>query len=168
MTYKPHKNKNKNVNLEYMNRDKYDFTDFYKRIKEQGTDAIKELKTCKKTSHWMWYFFPQLCRKNTSSTSLFYGMKSLSEAKRFLDDPITGNFLLKLTAIVYKCLNTGCALLHIFGKTDRLKFLSCMTLFSYIPKANNIFKECRIFAEKELKGQDLYTIKICETSLNKK
>lgn len=43
--------------------------------------ALAEIKKSKKQSHWMWYIFPQLKGLGKSSTSEYYAIKDLEEAK---------------------------------------------------------------------------------------
>ena len=49
--------------------------------------ALREIRRGKKTSHWMWYIFPQLKGLGRSSTAEFYGIDGLEEAKAYAADP---------------------------------------------------------------------------------
>ena len=62
----------------------------YRFIKEQQQTysmAYAELSQGRKRSHWMWWIFPQIVGLGMTSTSYVYSIKSLDEAKAFLDDP---------------------------------------------------------------------------------
>ncbi len=130
------------------NRKYGDFTMFIRRIKERidyssGEDAIKEIKKCKKDTHWMWYIFPQLEGLGQSEMSKYYGLKDIEEAKLYINHTITGKFLIKITKLVYKCLEHK-SVSHIFGSIDKHKFKSSMDLFyqaTLNTKKNKIFKD---------------------------
>jgi len=49
--------------------------------------ALAEIASGEKRSHWMWYIFPQIDGLAFSSTSKRYAIKSLEEAKAYLDHP---------------------------------------------------------------------------------
>ncbi len=124
-----------------------DFTMFIRRIKERldyssGEDAIHEIKNCKKETHWIWYIFPQLEGLGQSDMSKYYGLKDLEEAKLYIQHPITGKFLIKITKLVNKCLDHK-SVYQIFGTIDQHKFISCMKLFyeaTLQTKHNKLFK----------------------------
>lgn len=126
-----------------------DFTMFIQRLKERidyssGEDAIKEIKNCKKESHWMWYIFPQLKGLGNSEMSNYYGLKDINESKLYINHPITGKFLIKITKLVYKCLQHK-SVEQIFGSIDKHKFKSSMDLFYFATlntNKNKIFKDC--------------------------
>lgn len=131
-----------------------DFTMFIKRIDGEieddyssGIIAMKEIKKCNKETHWMWYIFPQLEGLGQSSMSKYYALKDIEEAKLYIKHPITGKFLIKMTKLVYKCLQHK-TLHQIFGTIDKHKFISCMELFynaTLDTNRNKIFKDCLNF-----------------------
>ena len=61
---------------------------------------MKEIKDGVKVSHWMWYFFPQIYGLGYSYESKYYGIKSLDEAKKFLEDEELKYFIKKITSYV--------------------------------------------------------------------
>jgi uncharacterized protein (DUF1810 family) len=76
----------------------------------------------------MWFIFPQLAGLGQSSTSRFYGISSIEEARAYRAHSLLGPRLHLCTAIV---LTSESSSLHaIFGSPDDMKFRSCMTLFS--------------------------------------
>lgn len=166
------------IEPESKERDFCDFSIFVRRIIGNikdgygtGLDALKEIKSCKKKSHWMWYIFPQLLGLGSSEFSKYYGIKNLKEAKEYMKHPICGKFLIRITKSVMVCLENGNTLEYIFGSIDKGKFLSSMTLFYYATigqKNNDLFAKCREFAEKDLKLQDKKTIEICTNELEQK
>jgi len=92
--------------------------------------ALEEINTGKKINHWMWYIFPQFKGLGRSSTSEFYAIQSIEEAKEYLAHPILGKRLREISKALLSN-NQNDAIL-IFGFTDSLKLKSCMTLFSFV------------------------------------
>lgn len=89
--------------------------------------ALSEIRRSRKTSHWMWYIFPQLRGLGRSDTAQVYGLDGLTEAKAFAADPILGANLRSITqALLDQPKRNARA---IFGFTDAMKLCSSMTLF---------------------------------------
>lgn len=120
--------------------------------------ALSELRAGRKTSHWMWYVFPQLRGLGFSETSLFYGVSGLDEAAAFLAHPILGP---RLRACVEAVLATeGRTAEAIFGHVDGKKFKSSMTLFARVAPDAGIFARA---LEKFFSGEtDARTIGMLE------
>ncbi|MFC3695702.1 DUF1810 domain-containing protein [Chenggangzhangella methanolivorans] len=89
--------------------------------------ALRELQAGRKTSHWMWFVFPQLRGLGISSTAQFYGLSSLDEARAYLAHPILGDRLRECVDAVLGL--NGRTVHEIFGAPDDMKFCSSMTLF---------------------------------------
>ena len=100
-------------------------------IEAQNRDydtALAEIRAGKKTSHWMWYIFPQLKGLGRSSTSEYYGLSGIKEAQAYLSDPILKARLIEITVAVIAHKDKSAE--EIFGGIDAKKLRSCMTLFS--------------------------------------
>ena len=93
-------------------------------------DALAEVKAGRKTSHWMWYIFPQFDGLGRSETSKFYSIKSLGEARAYLADELLGARLREISSALLD-LETNDAQ-EVFGRTDAMKLKSCMTLFDLV------------------------------------
>src|ERR1051326_9208614 len=52
--------------------------------------AIRELRNGRKTSHWMWFVFPQIAGLGFSQMSRMYAISSLEEARAYLVHPVLG------------------------------------------------------------------------------
>jgi uncharacterized protein (DUF1810 family) len=117
--------------------DGIDLARFVAAQEEDFDDACRELRAGRKTGHWIWYTFPQMKGLGVSSTSEFYGISSLAEAKAYLAHPVLGPRLLEATQLVLEIKERN--LHQIFGTPDNLKFLSCMTLFERASEEDNIF-----------------------------
>ncbi|ARK09644.1 DUF1810 domain-containing protein [Fibrivirga algicola] len=101
-------------------------------------DALAEIRNGRKTSHWMWYVFPQLTGLGFSSTARFYGLNTLHEAVDYLNHPVLGPRLIDIaTAMVHV---DGKTANQILGSPDDMKLRSSMTLFSLVPNTNPVFQ----------------------------
>jgi len=98
------------------------------------TQVTAELAAGAKTSHWMWFVFPQLRALGRSATALHYGLVSRAEAHAYWRHALLGPRLAECSTLV---LNTrGLSALQIFGAIDAMKLRSCMTLFeAVVPEA---------------------------------
>ncbi len=102
------------------------------------TKALEEVKNGKKTSHWIWYIFPQLRYLGRSNRAHFYGIAGKGEAEAYLAHPILGARLRKITEELLK--HKDKTALSIFGDIDAIKVCSSMTMFDFI-SPNDIFGE---------------------------
>lgn len=100
--------------------------------------ALSEIESGKKTSHWIWYVFPQLKGLGKSDMAQFYGIENLKEAEDYLAHPVLGKHLLAISEALLK-INTKSAL-EIFGSPDDLKLCSSMTLFATADQGNPVFR----------------------------
>tara|TARA_R110000823_G_scaffold88192_1_gene196388 strand:+ start:190 stop:414 length:225 start_codon:yes stop_codon:yes gene_type:complete len=55
--------------------------------------ALSEIKSGRKRSHWMWYIFPQYKGLGYSETSKYFAIQDLNEARDYLIHPILGSRL---------------------------------------------------------------------------
>lgn len=97
-------------------------------IQAQSFDtALTEIRRGRKSSHWMWYIFPQLKDLGYSSTARYYGLDGLEEARAFAADPVLIGNLRTITRALLD--QPGRNANAIFGGTDAMKLRSSMTLF---------------------------------------
>jgi uncharacterized protein (DUF1810 family) len=99
--------------------------------------VLAELKSGRKRSHWMWYIFPQIDRLGYSATSKYYAIKSMEEAKAYLNHPALGLRLLECAEAVLAV--EGRLVSDILGYPDDLKLKSSMTLFASIAGPDSVF-----------------------------
>ncbi len=94
--------------------------------------ALAELRAGRKTSHWIWYVFPQLAGLGHSSTARFYALRDCEEARAYLRDPgLCRNYFLALEAVAAQ-LASGAKLVALMGgEIDALKLVSSLTLFEH-------------------------------------
>ena len=90
--------------------------------------VLDELRAGRKRTHWMWYIFPQIKGLGRSATADHFAVRSLEEARAYLDHPVLGPRLRLATEAVNEV--EGRSIHEILGSPDDLKFRSCMTLFA--------------------------------------
>ena len=74
--------------------DPFNLSRFVRAQEPDYEQALTEIERGQKRSHWMWYIFPQIDGLAFSSTSKHYSIKSVEEAKAYLDHPVLGPRLL--------------------------------------------------------------------------
>jgi uncharacterized protein (DUF1810 family) len=111
------------------------FTDAQNGVYEH---AVGELRRGRKTSHWMWFVFPQIAGLGQSTTSRHYAITSLAEAQAYLDHPVLGPRLRECASILVE---TPGGADQIFGGIDALKLRSSMTLFQHADPAEPLFRQ---------------------------
>lgn len=89
--------------------------------------ALDELRRGQKTSHWMWFIFPQVAGLGHSPTSRHFAISSPAEATAYLGHPVLGPRLLESSGIVAALEHKTAT--EIFGTIDAQKLRSSMTLF---------------------------------------
>jgi len=99
--------------------------------------ALSELRAGRKSTHWMWFIFPQLRGLGRSAMAERYGVSSLGEARRYLEHEVLGPRLLECTGAVLAV--EGRTAAQIFGYPDDRKFHSSMTLFDRAGPGNGEF-----------------------------
>jgi uncharacterized protein (DUF1810 family) len=99
--------------------------------------AVAELRNGRKTSHWMWYVFPQIAGLGQSPTSKFYAIGSVEEASAYLAHPVLGPRLQECAEILTGL--SGRTAEQIFGGIDAMKLRSAMTLFSRADPDESVF-----------------------------
>jgi len=122
---------------------------FHQVNEEYFSSALLEIKAGKKTSHWMWYIFPQLRGLGASELSYQYGIEDLEEAREYLNHEVLGSRINEIVQELLK-LETNNAV-EVFGRTDSMKLCSCLTLFSIASDLdNNLFQKA---LDKYFNGQ---------------
>jgi len=101
--------------------------------------AVAELRNGRKTSHWMWFVFPQIAGLGRSGMAQAYAINDLPEAQAYLAHPVLGPRLVECADIVASL--TGLTAEHIFGGIDAIKLRSSMTLFAHADPDQTIFQQ---------------------------
>jgi uncharacterized protein (DUF1810 family) len=121
--------------------DPYDLQRFVTAQEAGGTYArvLAELRAGRKTSHWMWFVFPQIAGLGQSAISRRYAISSLAEARAYLDHPVLGPRLAECAGVVAAL--TGRTAEQIFGGIDALKLRSSVTLFLHAGPQQPAFRQ---------------------------
>jgi uncharacterized protein (DUF1810 family) len=121
--------------------DPYDLGRFVTAQDAHGTygDATAELRRGRKTSHWMWFVFPQIAGLGWSPTSRRYAISSLEEARAYLAHPVLGPRLTECAGIV--AATRGRTAEQIFGETDAMKLRSSVTMFLRAAPGESVFAQ---------------------------
>ncbi|SDC78952.1 Uncharacterized protein, DUF1810 family [Geodermatophilus telluris] len=91
--------------------------------------ALAELRAGRKTSHWMWFVFPQVAGLGRSPTAQHYAVTGLDEARAYLAHPVLGPRLVECARVLTEL--PGTDPVAVFGPVDAVKLRSSMTLFAY-------------------------------------
>ncbi len=92
--------------------------------------ALRELRAGAKTSHWMWFIFPQIAGLGQSSMSRRYAISSRAEAQAYLAHPTLGVRLRECAAALLAHPTRSAR--EILGEPDDLKLRSSATLFAAV------------------------------------
>ena len=101
--------------------------------------VCSQLRAGRKSSHWMWFIFPQIHGLGSSPMAQRFAITSLEEARAYLEHPILGPRLLECYRLVNQI--AGRPIEEIFGYPDELKFHSCSTLFASAASDHQIFRD---------------------------
>jgi uncharacterized protein (DUF1810 family) len=110
------------------------FLDAQKHLYHQ---ARAELEAGRKTSHWMWFIFPQIQGLGSSELARRYAISSIEEARAYVEHPVLGTRLRECTRLVNRVEKRPIE--EIFPYPDDLKFRSSMTLFARAAADNAVF-----------------------------
>ncbi len=121
--------------------DPYDLQRFVAAQDAGGTyqRAAAELRRGRKTSHWMWFVFPQIAGLGFSPTSRMYAITSLDEARAYRRHPVLGARLTECAAILAG--QPGRCAAQIFGDLEAQKQRSCITLFMRAAPGEPVFRQ---------------------------
>lgn len=133
-----HETKNYNAFCEVFGAEKiYDLSRFLEAHEKDYQRALSEVKAGHKSTHWMWYIFPQIAGLGFSRTAQFYSICDLDEAKAYLRDEVLAVHMKELCEALI-ALKTNDAS-QVFGWPDDMKLRSCMTLFELADPDQKLF-----------------------------
>ncbi len=107
--------------------DPFDLDRFVEAQDPVYDDVVAELRRGRKTSHWMWFVFPQLRGLGRSAMAERYGIASLAEAGAYWGHPVLGPRLRECVDLLLAV--RGRTAREILGSPDDIKLRSCLTLF---------------------------------------
>ncbi|MCF6378609.1 DUF1810 domain-containing protein [Nocardioides KLBMP 9356] len=101
--------------------------------------ALGELRRGRKSSHWMWWVFPQVAGLGMSSTSQQYAVRDLAEATAYLRHDVLGPRLLECCRALLDLEDVTAE--QVLGSIDAVKLRSSMTLFAHADPSEPVFRE---------------------------
>lgn len=101
--------------------------------------ALAELRAGRKTSHWMWWVFPQVAGLGMSDTSRTYAVAGLAEARAYLRHDVLGPRLRECCRTLLALQDVSAT--RVLGEIDAIKLRSSMTLFAVADPAEPVFAE---------------------------
>ena len=99
----------------------------------------RELQAGHKTSHWMWFIFPQAAGLGRSATARQYAISSMAETRAYLADPVLGPRLRECCEVLLTLVGRGAE--EILGGIDAIKLRSSMTLFLRADPEEAVFRQ---------------------------
>ncbi len=117
--------------------DPHDLDRFVQAQQGDYDQALSEIKSGQKRSHWMWYIFPQVDGLGRSAIATRYAITSVAEATAYLRHPVLGP---RLRGCAEAALGVeGRSAHEIFGSPDDMKLRSCATLFACVSPEGSVF-----------------------------
>jgi uncharacterized protein (DUF1810 family) len=120
-----------------MRNDPYHLARFIEAQQGEYDQAVAEIRSGRKRSHWMWYVFPQFTGLGSSPTSVHYAIKSRDEAEAYLAHPTLGRRLVECAESVLQIQDRSAH--DIFGSPDDMKLRSSATLFASVSPDGSVF-----------------------------
>ncbi|HTW37782.1 MAG TPA: DUF1810 domain-containing protein [Steroidobacteraceae bacterium] len=116
----------------------FDLERFVEAQRRVYGEVCAQLASGRKTTHWMWFIFPQLRGLGESATAQRFAISSLEEARAYLRHPVLGLRLRECAQRVQAL--EGMTARQIFGYPDDLKLRSCLTLFAVASGRDPLFE----------------------------
>ena len=107
-------------------------------VRNTHDQALAELRRGRKSSHWMWFVFPQIAGLGRSGMDRTYAIRSLDEARAYLAHPVLGPRLREAAQVTARADAESAEAL--MGGIDALKLRSSMTLFGRADPAEPAFR----------------------------
>ena len=118
----------------------YDERGLDKFVRAQERDyaeALREIQSGRKRSHWIWYIFPQMDGLGFSPTAQYYGIRDLEQAKDYMAHPVLGPRLVEISEALLALPTSDPG--AVMGYPDDLKLCSSMTLFELAAPDEPVF-----------------------------
>ena len=117
--------------------DRFDLDRFVSAQATTYARVLTELTRGLKTSHWMWFIFPQVAGLGSSKMSRRYAIGSLGEAQAYLAHPLLGAPYRECVAALHDLVGTAAE--AVFGSIDAAKLRSSLTLFAEAAPRDPLF-----------------------------
>lgn len=129
-----------NVAGETIMEDPFNLLRFVTAQDSGGTyeQAVTEVRSGRKQTHWMWFVFPQVAGLGRSPAAQRYAISSIEEAREYLRHPVLGPRLTGIAETAAAVESRDVRL--IFGDVDARKLQSSMTLFLRAEPGESVFQ----------------------------
>ncbi len=107
--------------------------------REVFTQALGEIRAGRKTSHWMWFVFPQVEGLGRSAIARSYAISGIEQARAYLGHPVLGPRLRQCCEALLSIEDASAE--QVFGSVDAMKLRSSMTLFARAAPDEPLFSE---------------------------
>lgn len=111
-----------------MTSDPFDLNRFVDAQQGRYAQALAEIRSGAKRTHWMWFIFPQIAGLGASPTARHFAIRSRAEAKAYLAHPVIGPRYEECTIALQEL--DGSSAEQVFGAIDAIKLRSSLTLFN--------------------------------------
>jgi uncharacterized protein (DUF1810 family) len=139
--------------------DPFQLSRFLRAQEVNYEQALAEIKSGRKRSHWMWYIFPQIDGLGFSETAKHFAIKSVEEARAYLAHPVLGPRLRECAEAAIGV--EGRSAIEIFGSPDDLKLRSCATLFAQVSPPGSVFERLLAkYFQGQRDGKTLHLLRI--------
>ncbi len=101
--------------------------------------ALRELRSGRKQSHWMWFVFPQLAGLGRSATAQRFAISGLAEARAYAAHPVLGPRLAECARVLVDLPRADPV--EVLGEVDARKLQSSMTLFARAVPGERAFQD---------------------------
>ena len=118
--------------------------------------VVAELAAGRKTTHWMWFVFPQVAGLGSSPAARHYAISGLAEARAYLRHPVLGERLRHACRLLLDLPPVPIG--HVLGSPDDMKLRSSMTLFAEADPSDPLFPE--VLARYHHDGPDPATLRL--------
>ena len=119
--------------------DPFDLQRFVDAQRDTYDQALAELRAGQKTTHWMWFVFPQIAGLGRSGMAQRFALAGLDEARAYLAHPVLGPRL-RECARALTDLDVDDPV-QVMGSIDAQKLRSSMTLFAHADPGQPVFRE---------------------------
>jgi uncharacterized protein (DUF1810 family) len=120
-----------------MDADRFGLDRFVSAQETTYVRVLTELRRGFKTSHWMWFIFPQVAGLGSSEMSRRYAIGSINEAQAYLAHPLLGSRYRECVAALQDLIGTTAE--AVFGPVDASKLRSSLTLFVEASSGDPLF-----------------------------
>ena len=128
--------------------DRHDLDRFLGAQKSEYEQALAEIRSGRKRTHWMWYIFPQYAGLGSSAMAQRFAIKSRAEAKAYIQHPVLRDRLVECVEAVLGIENRTA--IEVFGSPDDMKLCSSATLFAAVSPVGSVFER---LLDKYFEGQ---------------